>query len=505
MSRLTVCGVVAGALCLLPWSAAAPVPRPEESIHAKLATKVQFTGCGDPRTTLREVLDDLGKKYDLSFEINDRAFAYEGIKDVGRTEVANPNPIPGKNAPLESVLKTVLARLPLPSGATYIVRGDQVEITANEFLRLEILGADATGPFLPLVHASLKKKPLGEALNELAEQAGYNVVLDSSVGEKARTNVTACFQNLPLDTAARLLADMTDLQVVQMENVLYVTTKEKAAGLEREQEKRRAKPVEPEDDALSLRPFGPGARPDEAAYAKLAKRVKFPGYEDPKLTLIEVLNDLGKKYDLTFEINERAFAHEGIKDVGKTEVVNPVEIPEMNASVAAVLKKVVSRVPVPSGATYLVRRDQIEITTTTFVRAEIWGEHPVGPFFTLVRASLDQKPLAEALSEVAEQAGYNVVLNSVAGEKAKANVTARFSRLPLDTAVRILADMADLKVVPLENVLYVTTKEKAAVLEEEQKKRHAKPPEPAPDKPVGPFGMGTGLSILEWLQKNGKK
>jgi hypothetical protein len=506
MSRLTIFGVLLGVLYLLPWSAAAPVPRPEEEAHAKLAKKVKFPGYEDRRTTLSEALEDLGKKYDLSFEINERAFVHEGIKDVGKTEVADRDPIPAMNAPLETVLKKILARIPVTSGATYLIRRDQIEITTEIFFHNEFWGEDHTGPFLPLATADLKKTSLQKALDQLAERAGYNIVLDGSVGENAKASVTARFADLPLDTAVRLLADMTDLQAVQVENSLYVTTKEKAPNLEKEQQKRRAKPTEPEDDMPPVRALGRGARPDEATFAKLAKKVKFPGYEDPKMSLAEALEDLGKKYDLTFDINERAYVYEGIRDVGRTEIAWPNPIPELNVPLEAVLKKVLARIPVPSGATWIIRRDQIEITTHTFLHAEIWGERPAGPFLPLVRASLENKSLEETLGELAEQARHNVVLNSVAAEKAKTNVTARFSNLPLDTAVRLLADMAELKVVSLENVLYVTTREKATALQEEQKKRYAKPPEPAPPNgAVRIGGFGTGLSIMDWLQKNGGK
>jgi hypothetical protein len=63
-----------------------------------------------------------------------------------------------------------------------------------------------------------------------------------------------------------------------------------------------------------------------------------------------------------------------------------------------------------------------------------------------------------------------LVLDGAVGDKAKTPITAVFHRVPLDTVVRLVADMADLRVVPVENMLYVTTKEKAETLRKEKKR-----------------------------------
>jgi hypothetical protein len=49
-------------------------------------------------------------------------------------------------------------------------------------------------------------------------------------------------------------------------------------------------------------------------------------------------------------------------------------------------------------------------------------------------------------------------------------VTARFVNVPLDVAVRLLADMADLGVVRIGNVFYATSPENAKRLQSEQSK-----------------------------------
>jgi hypothetical protein len=63
-----------------------------------------------------------------------------------------------------------------------------------------------------------------------------NVVLDpralAESGEKL--TVTARFHNVPVDTAVRILSNMADLQMVRLDNVLYITTPKRAAQLQAE-------------------------------------------------------------------------------------------------------------------------------------------------------------------------------------------------------------------------------------------------------------------------------
>ena len=239
-------------------------------------------------------------------------------------------------------------------------------------------------------------------------------------------------------------------------------------------------------------PAPPGVRErgDELADA-LNKTIKFSGFEDPKTTLIEALDLLAKRYNLDFDVNEAAFKSDMVPDVLKTEIAQPNPVPEMNATMGTVLKKVLARLPAESGATFVVRREVIEITTVAALRKEIWGENYHGPMLPLVRSDFEKLPLRDALRALAQQADYNVVLDSaVDDEAAKTPVTARLRNAPLDTAVRLLADMADLRAVQAANVLYVTTPDKAEALRARLKAEQPKPaPEatkPAVKEPAGP-------------------
>jgi hypothetical protein len=241
-----------GLLGLLAWAwAASPAEQPkpdnpmpkaqakaDDSPAGKLARRVDFRGIDDPKATLDEALRILASRYELNFDVNEAAFKLDQVSDPLKVEIATPTPISEmKNVTLETALRKILARVPSASGAVLMVRRDLVEITTGEAQRLEVWGQGYTGPRLPLVHVSLNKRPLDEALNHLAEQSQFNVVLDRRAGEKATTTVTARFRNVPLDTAVRLLAEMADLRSVHLDNVLFVTTKAHAASLEKQLEK----------------------------------------------------------------------------------------------------------------------------------------------------------------------------------------------------------------------------------------------------------------------------
>jgi tetratricopeptide (TPR) repeat protein len=129
----------------------------------------------------------------------------------------------------------------------------------------------------------------------------------------------------------------------------------------------------------------------------LSKPVTFKGFEDPKTTLAEALDVLAKFYNVTFDVNEKAFAFEQLKDVLKTPVAEGTPIPEMRATLGTVLRKVLARVPVGSGATWIIRRDVIEITTGTFASAEkAVRVYPVADLVTPIPIAVNRQSLFQS-------------------------------------------------------------------------------------------------------------
>lgn len=188
----------------------------------QLRKPLSFEGVDNPGETLQEALDTLGDRLKINFEINDGAFARDQLQDVGKTLIAEHKPIPSmRNISLASVLRMILGRVPAPSKAVYILRADSVEITTTNALMFElgifrsgvvVSGEDAPlgrgVPEIPLVWDVFEETPISKALLRVTEQTSFSVIVDSSVKDRGKLNVTAQFNNVPVDTAVRLLANM---------------------------------------------------------------------------------------------------------------------------------------------------------------------------------------------------------------------------------------------------------------------------------------------------------
>jgi hypothetical protein len=118
-----------------------------EKWESKLKQLIDYEGIDNPKTTLSEELEKLSKKYDLRFDIDERAFKYENVMEAGMTEIANPNPIPRRRASIAVVIDTILHRSPVPSGACYQIREDHILITTPPF---RFVTVDTTMESVPL-------------------------------------------------------------------------------------------------------------------------------------------------------------------------------------------------------------------------------------------------------------------------------------------------------------------------------------------------------------------
>lgn len=81
------------------------------------------------------------------------------------------------------------------------------------------------------VSVDCNETAFGTVVKQLGADTGANVVLDPRLGDKAAKAVTLKLEEVPLETAVRLLAEVADLRAVRMSNVLFVTTGERAEKL----------------------------------------------------------------------------------------------------------------------------------------------------------------------------------------------------------------------------------------------------------------------------------
>lgn len=216
-------------------------------------------------------------------------------------------------------------------------------------------------------------------------------------------------------------------------------------------------------------------------------------HEIPQGTpLVEALDFVKGNAAVTFLVNSDAFKND--LQIGEPES-QPVRLPKLTQIRLDTALRLLLR---QANAAYLVRADHIEITTPQRVAAEVWGTinpdaaNPANtegisvrqrPMLQLVNQVFEKTPLDEALRELSESNGVSIVADERrAGENLKFPVTGTLLNVPLDTAVRLLANQAELEVALFDNTLTVTTAENALTLQEQQEKLNRMGLEPAPAK-----------------------
>jgi len=236
-------GLASMLLCLMTTEGPAPaavVQTARQDILAeKLRDTVNFDGFDDPKMTLQDALEYLTDRYDLTFDLDEAAFARAGVKKALASEIVKELPIPKmRGVLLDGVLDKILSRLPASSEATYLIQRRGIVITTKRAASKAVLG-DEDLPLPPLVHRRIENQPLKLALNDIAGLTDTNVVLDDSVAEKAGESISARFVNAPVDTAVRILADRYGFTSFRIDNVIYVTSRDKAAKLREDIEKEK--------------------------------------------------------------------------------------------------------------------------------------------------------------------------------------------------------------------------------------------------------------------------
>lgn len=185
------------------------------------------------------------------------------------------------------------------------------------------------------------------------------------------------------------------------------------------------------------------------------------------LALTELADEHGLQGKIVF--NREAFKAEGIDD----PLAVMVKLPKLTGvRLSIILDRLVGQI---NGA-WVIRDGHLEITTATALRAEtnVNESDPEAAFkrtMPVVRLTLKDVPLRKALADLANRCDRTVIIAPQAGEKGDVPVSAKFANVPLDTAVELLADMAELKLVRKANALYVTTPERAEPLLADEEKR----------------------------------
>jgi hypothetical protein len=124
-----------------------------------------------------------------------------------------------KDVKVRTALRTILA----PYGLTYAPLGDAIVVTTED--------AAMVRQMRQRISVDMSKVDLAGALRRITRETAVNLILDSRVDKEAKTEVTLQVEDVPLETAVRLLSEMAGLKPVRVGNTLFVTKKEIAAEM----------------------------------------------------------------------------------------------------------------------------------------------------------------------------------------------------------------------------------------------------------------------------------
>jgi RNA polymerase sigma factor (sigma-70 family) len=206
----------------------------------------------DPGTPFKDAIDILSQVFEVPIHVDYNAFqTVAALTDdqLDQMQVRLPPLRKNEKVTPGRALRNLLRQIGTADGggaqgtATFVVKDGAVVIVPSQRVvpdDAEIYpnGTPVSRALREPVTVSVEDRPLRQALRELADASGANIVVDMRLKEKLETPVTAILQHVPLETAVRLLADMAEVRAVAVDNVLYVTTQDNAGKFEREQYNR---------------------------------------------------------------------------------------------------------------------------------------------------------------------------------------------------------------------------------------------------------------------------
>jgi hypothetical protein len=219
------------ALVALAWlvtpALAAPIgePRPKNDSTAERVRKAldQVVDVKIENVTLDKAIEQLRDAHKINL-ILDRVATAGMVTVDPMTNLPITVSLDQSNVKLRTALRLLLGQFHL----TYAIIGETVVVTTEE--------AALTRQLRQRVSIDLDKEHLATALKRLARDTSTNLLVDPRVSKEAESPVTLQLEDVPLETAVRLMAEVSGLKTVRVGNVLFVTNKSSAAEMRAEPE-----------------------------------------------------------------------------------------------------------------------------------------------------------------------------------------------------------------------------------------------------------------------------
>jgi len=145
-------------------------------------------------------------------------------------------------------VKSALRALLNPYNLNYVILGDTLLVSSDDVALHRQLRQRIT--------LDVQKKSLNEALKQLAKDTACNILIDTRMSKEAVKEVTLEAEDIPLETAVRLMCEMAGLKPVRVGNVLFVTSKEIANEMRNDPELVANNPQPPPPPGVVFPPGG---------------------------------------------------------------------------------------------------------------------------------------------------------------------------------------------------------------------------------------------------------
>ncbi len=196
------------------WRSPRPIRMPPSTPSTRLRKELDKTvSLKIAKQSLTAAVDMLHKQTKINFVLDVAVIQQLG---VAPDQPPTPVDVDLKDVKVRTALRSILA----PYNLSFAPIGDTVVISSDEMAMYRQLRQR--------ISVDLEKMAFADALKQISRQTGVNLLLDTRVEKEAAAKVSLQMEDVPLETAVRLLAEMAGLKPVKVGNVLFVTGKANA-------------------------------------------------------------------------------------------------------------------------------------------------------------------------------------------------------------------------------------------------------------------------------------
>ncbi len=188
-------------------AALSPVEKLRQELDKPITVKLE-------NMTLAAAVEQLRKQTKINIVLDNLTIQQQ----LGIVPEQSPltGPVDLKDVKARNVLRTLLS----PYSLDYVAIGDTIIVTTEDMAM--------TRQLRQRISVDMDKVDFAAALKQISRETAANLILDSRAEKQAQTKVTLRLEDVPLETAVRLLAEMAGLKPVRVGNVLFITGKDNA-------------------------------------------------------------------------------------------------------------------------------------------------------------------------------------------------------------------------------------------------------------------------------------